>query len=98
MLRFQFTLVHLHIAALLSCALAAAIHSFGIELVARAVAWLAGFGILTLLWAMVYVLAPQATKYGTVFGFFGVMLLSLLSLYTLQSREDARRIRCIHHI
>jgi hypothetical protein len=98
MSRFQFTLVHLHVAALISCVLSAAIHLFGAGLVMLVTVWLAGFGVLTLLWAMVYVLAPQATKYGTVCGFFGVMLLSLLSLHTLQSHEEARRTRCIHHL
>ena len=98
MSRFQFTLVHLHVVALISCVLSAAIHFFGIGLVMLVMTWLVGFGVLTLLWATVYVLAPQVTKYGTVCRFFGAMLMSLLSLYMLQSREEARRTSCVHHI
>jgi len=89
--RFQFTLVRLHVAVVLTCVLAAAVHYVGVWWVILAAAWLAAFGVLVVSWGIIYVAAPQATKYGAVCGLMGALLLSLLSLAVLNSREEARR-------
>jgi hypothetical protein len=94
----RFTLLQLHIGALLVCFLSAAIRLSGFAPIVLGIASVLGFYTLVSLWGLVYLRAPEATKYATVCGFFGVMLLSLLALYVVRSREEARRNQCIHQL
>ena len=66
-------------------------HWFGIDAVVLAFA--VGISILTFLtaWTMIYVHAPEATKYGTVFLVLGTFTFSLLANWIHHARDEARR-------
>src|SRR5687768_3916830 len=87
----QFSLALLFGLLTICCCVAAAAHWLGIAFAGLVL--LSGFalGLAIVVWAAAYSLAPQATKYATVLGLVGTMLLSLLSLWIAQAREQARR-------
>jgi hypothetical protein len=87
----QFSLAFLMVFVTLCCFLAAAVHWLGAQVVGWLLATAVGGAVVIVLWSAVYFAAPEATKYGTVVGLLGVMLLSILSLWLHQAREQARR-------
>src|SRR5262249_8651885 len=93
--RPQFSLRSLVCTTTVCCLFAAAAHWFGVIAVTLAIVGIAGFCLVTFVWSMAYVRAPEFVKYATVVGSCGAMLLSLLSMSILQSREEARRYVCI---
>jgi hypothetical protein len=85
--------------------LTAAVAFFGIAIVGSWVArqltgigalaatgwWLVtGLLVVTIAWALAHWVSPGPTKYLTVFGVIGMILLSLLSMSVLRSRDRAR--------
>jgi hypothetical protein len=98
MSRRQFTLFELLIFVSLSCVLAATMHWLGLIHFLVVLALFAAFLVVTMGWAAIYLVAPQATKYFTVIGLCGTMILSLLSMAILHAREDARRNECLRRI
>ena len=50
------------------------------------------------LWAYLYNLAPEATKYFTVFAVIGLHLFSLLSVGLLRARDNSRGETSAHHL
>ena len=98
MSRRQFTLFELLMFVSLSCVLAAMIHWLGLIHFLIVLALFAAFLVVTMGWAAVYVVAPQATKYFTVLGLCGTMVLSLIAVAILHAREDARRNECLRRI
>ena len=64
----------------------------GIVTLAAACLWLALGGTLVIaIWAGAYAVSPGPTKYLTVFGLTGAILLSLLSTWIVRARDEARR-------
>jgi hypothetical protein len=62
-----------------------------ISLAATCLWCLLGFAFVVAIWAAAYAVSPGPTKYLSVFGLIGVVLLSLLSMWILRERELARR-------
>jgi len=50
-----------------------------------------GGTVVVVIWAGAYAVSPGPTKYLTVFGLIGTVLLSLLSMWLVHARESARR-------
>lgn len=92
----QYSLSLLFFLTTIWCCLAAAAHWLGVA----ALSWLLmaafGVGCVVAVWAAAYNTAPLATKYSTVIGLLGTLLLSVLSLWISDAREDARRLQSAH--
>ena len=91
MLPRQFSLALLLGLVTICCFVAAAAHWLGIAFVGIVLLIGCSLGCVIVGWAAVYSRAPVATKYTTVIGLLGTMLLSLLSLWVSQAREQSRR-------
>lgn len=62
-----------------------------LSLAATCIFFALGICVVVVIWAGAYAIAPAPTKYLTVFGLVGTVLLSLLSMWIVRARESARR-------
>jgi hypothetical protein len=98
----QFTLFALLSVMTALCCLLGAIAGFGVWAVLGAAllvfAAVPIVGFVAIIWGAFYMLAPEATKYCTVFGLIFFVLLMPLPIALQQSREEARRLQCSRNL
>jgi hypothetical protein len=74
-------------------------HVTGLISLAATCLWLAlGCTAVVVIWAGAYAISPGPTKYLSVLGLIGVVLLSLLSMWILRGREEARRTAAMNNL
>ena len=74
-------------------------HVNGIVSLAATCLWfMLGFTVVVAIWASAYAVSPGPTKYLTVCGLIGTVLLSLLSMWMVREREEARRTGAVNNL
>lgn len=93
---FQFRLRTILALTAVTAVYCALIRHYGISLVLT-VGWLILVGLAAMtVWSLVYHVAPEPTKYFTIFAVIATISLLLLPIWIARRREESRRIE-IHH-